>query len=171
MKEAKIVESCKSSISNTRQNYARPGRSSQNFVVATERTSNVKCEFCKFDHSLTKCRKFSNSSYTDKFRFVKEYSLCLLCLKGGHQVKDYKEKQRCIICSGNHHKLLHRAGINQAQSERVDYGNYSGGSEDVQVHTYRTNASILLATARAKMIDVRGNLFKVRVLLDSASER
>ncbi|XP_017881659.1 uncharacterized protein LOC108625850 [Ceratina calcarata] len=129
---------------------------------------NVKppyCCLCKSDHYTQNCEKIVNATMDERERIVKEYKLCLNCLRANHEIQDCKSKG-CKRCNKRHHTLLHKdlpnnPSINsQANSLKSNiaclYSSYS--------------SQILLATAQIDFLDRDGNPHSARVLLDSCSQ-
>ncbi|XP_065211046.1 uncharacterized protein LOC135839099 [Planococcus citri] len=71
----------------------------------------IVCVGCGEQHYLDMCKSFLNKSINDRFDFVKSNRLCLRCLKTGHNVAMCNRNIKCNLCSGNHHRLLHRETV------------------------------------------------------------
>ncbi|XP_053956407.1 uncharacterized protein LOC128862029 [Anastrepha ludens] len=68
---------------------------------------NGGCAFCRCsDHRIYHCQQFSTLSPNLRQKEAKKLSLCLNCLKGGHQMRDCKSGS-CRVCQLKHHTLLH----------------------------------------------------------------
>ncbi|XP_065219651.1 uncharacterized protein LOC135845113 [Planococcus citri] len=83
----------------------------------------IVCVGCGEQHYLDMCKLFLNKSINDRFDFVKSNRLCLRCLKTGHNVAMCNRNIKCNMCSGNHHRLLHRETV------RSNVRNEGGGMD------------------------------------------
>ena len=97
----------------TRANVAKVERSVQYNELFEERksgqpNSSRSCTACdSLSHPIWKCKKFIESSISERRALVKQKGLCFNCLGKDHLVKVCSNKKRCKKCSGNHHSLLH----------------------------------------------------------------
>ncbi|XP_046868563.1 uncharacterized protein LOC124461017 [Drosophila willistoni] len=55
------------------------------------------CPNCYGSHDITECAEFRLASPTARWRLVKKYRLCFLCLSPGHVVRKCTTKYRCHI--------------------------------------------------------------------------
>ena len=66
----------------------------------------IKCVLCNQPHHLARCEDFRSKSIEERKGIVASKRLCYNCL-GRHTVKECKSEKRCMVCSGQHHTLLH----------------------------------------------------------------
>ena len=97
----------------TRANFAKVEWSIQHNKLLEARksgqpNSNRSCTACdSLSHPIWKCKKFIESSISERRALVKQKGLCFNCLGKDHLVKVCSNKKRCKTCSGNHHSFLH----------------------------------------------------------------
>ncbi|XP_037931454.1 uncharacterized protein LOC119666243 [Teleopsis dalmanni] len=149
-------------------------------------TNSKGCTFCESDdHFIYSCCQFTNLSPKLRLTEARKLSLCLNCLKKGHQLKQCKSSF-CCICSRPHHTLLHlNDRINDStfsSSNDVPLVNPTSNTKSkVQAYLVSTNASqqtqkypssecVLLATAIILIRNRAGSYIPCRALLDSASQ-
>jgi len=91
---------------------------SRNSLIATNNISTNGCVFCNnAGHSIYLCPQFANITPQIRLKEAKRLSLCLNCLKKGHQVRNCSSTA-CRICGRKHHTLLHlnsQPTVTQAQ--------------------------------------------------------
>ncbi|XP_046867756.1 uncharacterized protein LOC124460608 [Drosophila willistoni] len=84
------------------------------------------CPNCYGSHDITECAEFRLASPTARWRLVKKYRLCFLCLSPGHVVRKCTTKSRCHIgeCGRAHHNLLHdfESNYRQASMSKAGHG-------------------------------------------------
>ncbi|XP_073821377.1 uncharacterized protein [Musca autumnalis] len=83
-----------------------------NKMMILDKTKNVKekCEICKGDHIIAKCRTFIEKiAVPERWEKVKKFKLCFSCLHKGHGTTVCRFKKTCGLdgCPRFHHKLLH----------------------------------------------------------------
>ncbi|XP_037931452.1 uncharacterized protein LOC119666242 [Teleopsis dalmanni] len=109
-------------------------------------TNSKGCTFCESDdHFIYSCCQFTNLSPKLRLTEARKLSLCLNCLKKGHQLKQCKSSF-CRICSRPHHTLLHlNEPINDStfsSSNDVPIVNPTSNTKSkVQAYLVSTNAS------------------------------
>ena len=69
-----------------------------------------KCVFCKDDHKVKDCLKFTNLSLSDRILFTRQNRMCDNCFKVDHISSFCRSKASCTIkdCTRKHHTLLHQ---------------------------------------------------------------
>ncbi|XP_043064525.1 uncharacterized protein LOC122320482 [Drosophila ficusphila] len=172
-----------SSHSSGRQN-----RSNKALLAA----SPSRCRFCSDSgHSIYTCTRFGNLSPALRLKEVKKMSLCINCLKDGHQLRSCNSSG-CRKCGSKHHTLLHLgdapfptssvmplpaqpalAPANMAQGSSNQYSlactlpsdSASSSFEGPQVCNF-----VLLATANVFIKSRAGSLIPCRAILDSGSQ-
>lgn len=149
--------------------------------VASFVTNTAACLVCKEQHSITKCPQFLKSAVKDRFSIAKKLKLCINYLRLRHNVKACPSTWTCRSCQSKHHTLLHFEQNCSSSSTATPVSPASSSQEAESAATSQGNKSlvtmtsviesspvILLSTAKAQIIDIHGNTFPVRILLDSA---
>lgn len=144
-------------------------------------TSSRLCQYCKMDHYIHECEQFQNLSVMDRFYNVKNLKLCILCLKGGHTVKNCRGPY-CALCNMKHHSLLHRSSQNNSSqtsqltantTDTVDNASVmskgSSYTSQMEISHSELRSGTFLATALVNVRNSSGDLFSCRALLDSGS--
>lgn len=76
--------------------------------TATDSSSKrIICAFCKNNHELDLCEKFSKIALSERRKFVQANALCWGCLKWGHVYKECRGRKTCRSCSRRHPTYLH----------------------------------------------------------------
>ncbi|XP_077256688.1 uncharacterized protein LOC143894368 [Temnothorax americanus] len=142
-------------------------------------TRNAACVKCGEQHLLAKCAGFLQLSARERHDLARDKGLCLNCLRSGHNLKTCPSSWTCRSCKSKHHSLLHFEQANTVSPATVP-SIASGASESAPSTIVEnkpivsmasvSNSVVLLSTVRAEALDVRGNAFPVRMLLDSASQ-
>lgn len=135
------------------------------------------CPVCKEQHFISKCPRFLALSFKDRHSRIKDLNLCLNCLRPGHGMKDCNSTWSCRSCRAKHHTLLYFERSNSMDAGAAD--GVSSTSENAlqndkplvsMASVSSSNFVVLLSTVRADALDIHGNVFPVRNLLDSASQ-
>ncbi|XP_011859045.1 PREDICTED: uncharacterized protein LOC105556561 [Vollenhovia emeryi] len=143
----------------------------------------MACAVCKEQHSVAKCPQFLKSTAKERYSIIKNLRLCINCLRLGHNAKACPSSWTCRSCQSRHHTLLHfEQGLGLSPAATPVTADSSKREAESTV-TSQTNQSvvamtsmmdsspvILLSTVKAEILDIHGNAFPVRVLLDSASQ-
>ena len=68
-----------------------------------------KCQLCKEDHWLTRCRHFKKQSMEQRLRFVCKQGLCNKCFQPGHKGQSCPKNSYCkiLLCRTKHSTFLH----------------------------------------------------------------
>ncbi|XP_036340744.1 uncharacterized protein LOC118750117 [Rhagoletis pomonella] len=161
---------------------------SQTFMNENKHTS---CEFCKGGHSLRSCEKFKKLTTTERYNVVRNNRLCTNCFSHSHIQKDCESKFNCVYCQKRHHSMLHINNFtpqNSSNSQRATGlvatarpehpENLENETEkpccsktaNIQALHSENESKILLPTAIVS-IEHRGELFKLRALIDQGSQR
>ena len=83
-------------------------KSSDKSFVHDIHAAQVKfCPFCKCEHFLYRCIKFTKPSVDERFDFVKKCKLCFNCLTEGHSAKECTKNLSCKDCGRKHSNILH----------------------------------------------------------------
>lgn len=67
-----------------------------------------KCLLCDKNHPIKYCTKFRWMLKEERREVLLRHKYCLNCLSDRHERKDCTSKNRCDICSGAHHTMIHR---------------------------------------------------------------
>jgi len=161
------------SKNNSRDNKSR-GRKELS-VNATDITKDAICLMCKEGHALVKCRKFQELPSWRRREQVRKLRACFRCLGPNHSMARCSSTIRCRHCQGEHNSLLHLGPVEVAQEhsnvpDSSSAGSKGAGPTQVTSMATSTSGTVLLATARVRLISGTGESFSVRALLDSASE-
>ena len=67
----------------------------------------TSCFFCKGDHHLNDCKKFTEKTFKEKKNFFFKNYLCLGCACDGHVISNCNKRLKCKECSKSHPTCLH----------------------------------------------------------------
>ena len=118
------------------------------------------CVVCKLNHKIYNCKIFLDWSAVERFRFIKNHSLCVKCLLDHKH--PCKSNFTCRECKLSHHSLLHFKS--------------PGPFDQMEKKSVRTNIahsfskSQILGTINAYITDEFGNSHKVKCVLDQGSQ-
>lgn len=85
-----------------------PSKPMKSFHITPKQNDNF-CLFCsKGRHLLKDCSAFTNSSFENRFKLIKDKNLCLNCFSAKHKVNFCPSKYSCLKCRARHHTLLHK---------------------------------------------------------------
>ncbi|XP_050295379.1 uncharacterized protein LOC126735437 isoform X2 [Anthonomus grandis grandis] len=146
------------------------GKPRKTFIVnqpSTHQSSNLCCFYCKQQHAIYHCPKFTALSVDQRWSAIKSQKLCVNCLRSGHKL-DKCRYGHCRHCKQRHNSLLHK----QQPLIPVEDGHLVSSKETTQgqVALYNsTKSQILLATAVVQVFDIHGKGHSCRALLDNAS--
>ena len=76
-------------------------------TVTDSSSKRIICAFCKNNHELDLCEKFSQIVLSERKKFVQANALCWGCLKWGHVYKECRGRKTCRSCSCKHPTYLH----------------------------------------------------------------
>lgn len=179
--QAKILHLSEPSTSNGKF------RSSKSFMVNVNQTNHgeynfrtSKCIFCKKGgHSLNRCERFKELSPSRRYQLVKESNWCYRCLSTEHRVKSCPAKFSCSKCSKNHHSLLHLGKPDSEEnSNNNDIVEATSNGDKPQIMLCSNsphegtlpNNTVLLSTARVRVLNSSAINATARFLLDSGSQ-
>ncbi len=118
-----------SKVSTPKLNFRERREEGFNAAVedaASTSSSSRSCVVCRKDsHAPSSCERFKRMKVDDRWKCVKENSLCFRCLEKGHSIRDCRMKWTCKAegCSKRHHTLLHGqvvAASVKSSSDAVD---------------------------------------------------
>ncbi|XP_075150612.1 uncharacterized protein LOC142224708 [Haematobia irritans] len=184
-----------SSIKSTKDRYNFPTTGNRKVqTYSSQERLNFSCPCCDSNHSIRVCPKFRSLSQQERIDFAFKRKLCNNCLSPHHSKPKCKSSNTCIICQKNHHSLLHlpRKSDSDGTGENLNRDAMefipvnadrtheresftesppsSNLNSQVQANCSFNNEIILLRTALVQM-DLRGELFTVRALIDPGSQR
>jgi hypothetical protein len=116
------------------------------------------CIKCNESHFLHQCPEFLQLNPNARYDDVRNFKLCVNCLKGGHDAKACQSRT-CKTCGKRHHTTLHFPKRETASGSNVNN------------HCESTETTVLLTTAVIKVRDNSGQLHKARALLDNGSQQ
>jgi len=121
---------------------------------------------------LVKCRQFQELPSWRRREQVRKLRACFRCLGPNHSMASCSSTIRCRHCQGEHNSLLHLGEIAPSQDSSNEPAAESKSLQTAQVASMMTmtTGTVLLATARIRLISKTGKSFSVCALLDSASE-
>lgn len=124
-------------------------------TAAVVKEINTGCRYCSGEHKLFTCKSFKLLSDKERVQFVKNKKLCNVCLND--HLGKCKYHFRCGHCKQSHNTLVHLNDENRQKSAPVTLmtGNYN---------------SVLIPTARVKLIGRDNREVHVKAILDSASQ-
>ncbi|UYV75259.1 hypothetical protein LAZ67_12003126 [Cordylochernes scorpioides] len=134
------------------------------------------CILCKSKHHpLYMCNLFCKMPLKEKLNVVKSHKLCFNCLRKGHFSWNCRLNQRCKVCKGKHHTMIHYDKPStegaSAQVENTTPKEHESAINLTNTQQANCNDShVLLATARIKIKNGLGKLCTCRALLDSGSQ-
>ncbi|UYV82916.1 hypothetical protein LAZ67_22001374 [Cordylochernes scorpioides] len=134
------------------------------------------CILCKSKHHpLYMCNLFCKMPLKEKINVVKGHKLCFNCLRKGHFSWNCRLNQRCKVCKGKHHTMIHYDKPStegaSAQVENTTPKEHESAINLTNTQQANCNDShVLLATARIKIKNGLGKLCTCRALLDSGSQ-
>ncbi|UYV69619.1 hypothetical protein LAZ67_6004108, partial [Cordylochernes scorpioides] len=138
--------------------------------------SSDTCILCKSKHHpLYICNLFCKMPLKEKLNVVKSHKLCFNCLRKGHFSWNCRLNQRCKVCKGKHHTMIHYDKPStegaSAQVENTTPKEHESAINLTNTQQANCNDShVLLATARIKIKNGLGKLCTCRALLDSGSQ-
>ncbi|XP_071576375.1 uncharacterized protein [Temnothorax nylanderi] len=150
--------------------------------VSSLATRTAECPVCKEQHLVFKCPRFLKLAPRKRHSTAKTSNLCLNCLRAGHGVNNCPSTWVCQSCKAKHHTLLHFERNSSSTSTPTDTGTSSESEAEkssspqnnealvTMTSVVKSSLIVLLSTVQAEALDIHGNLFPVRILLDSASQ-
>lgn len=133
-----------------------------------------RCCFCQGQHLIYHCNQFLNLTVENRIETVKQLKLCINCLRNDHLVARCKSSL-CRKCGKAHNTLCHltKEMANSKQEVSADHGASSDTSSGPAVHHVQGDTNrkrVLMSTAIVNVTGRNDYIYKLRVLLDSASE-
>lgn len=135
--------------------------------------ANGGCFLCSKDHFLRLCPTFLNMNAEERLAAVNSLNLCTNCLSHRHSLNNCKSNFSCSKCKQRHHSLLHNETSDSSPSdnpsEEASTSQAAARNDTVQNYFIAANKEVILGTAFVNII-CRGDVFKVRALIDPASQ-
>lgn len=160
---------------NTKRNpNTQNDSNSQNNVDIKSKPDGSICKLCNNTHKLRECSTFSSFDVNERIDFVKKNGICYNCLAIGHTIKDCQSTFKCRYCGGKHNTLLHKPNpnTNPQNDDQPSTSRNAGQSFSTQTLSRKPildNRTKLLGTVVLN-VDVQGELFPARALIDPASD-
>ncbi|XP_049885986.1 uncharacterized protein LOC126380550 isoform X2 [Pectinophora gossypiella] len=141
-----------------REQYRGPaGRA----VVTNATAQPPACLYCKLNHKLYLCHGFKLLPAKKRVQFVKEKSLCNICLSA--HTRKCRYHFRCTECKMAHHTLLHvNTDLHNSDTTPV-----VASPASLAANNYN---DVLLPTAKVKVFARDGTPIYLKALLDSGSQ-
>ncbi|XP_053968951.1 uncharacterized protein LOC128870362 [Anastrepha ludens] len=183
-KRCRTLENVEHAIQTQTDQVERNGKTVSTNIRKSFVVSNASvggCAFCRCpDHRIYHCQRFSTLSPNLRQKKAKKLSLCLNCLKGGHQMRDCKSGS-CRACQLKHHTLLHFDRTSSASTSISGsvtqpptlQSNTIAATSSVPGHALTSRSpsdAVLLATAVIFVKNRAGTFVPCRALLDSGSQ-
>lgn len=170
------------------------------FVTVQEDTNCLCCGKSNHSQ-LVRCPKFLSMTPNDRYKLIKSSKSCVNCLNNTHVIVNCNNSKRCNECNRSHHSLLHfpsnktiascskPAPITAIVTQSAPPQSESGPGESAVAISLCTvgecaaatdnevpssnfaSSSVLLGTAQCNAVDAKGNIFVLRSLIDSASQK
>ena len=91
------------------------------------------CLFCKQNHHLSACKKFTENSFKEKKNFFFKNHLCLGCASNGHVISNCNKRLKCKECLKLHPTCLHIKQNEKNEHKKEENGDKkeeSGGDKE-----------------------------------------
>ncbi|XP_024876608.1 uncharacterized protein LOC112457662, partial [Temnothorax curvispinosus] len=159
-----------------------PFKSQSSASASSLATRTAECPACKEQHLVFKCPRFLKLSPRERHSTAKTANLCFNCLRAGHGANNCTSTGTCRSCQARHHTLLHFGRSSGPVGTPADTGAPSETAAEessspqhneplvTMTSVAKSSSTVLLSTVQAEALDVHGNPFPVRMLLDSASQ-
>lgn len=159
---------------NSNSNFVKP-KLTHSFVTSQSKTAfdEIKCAFCKNNHSLLHCEKFKAITPLDRYKFAKSENLCLNCLSKNHKIINCKSHINCSICKRRHHSLLHyieKLEPTVQTDVQIDNPTVDKVTSLCSVSSARMDYTVLLSTAVVQVFIPDGSKHYIRMIIDSGSQ-
>lgn len=161
---------------------SQSSNSSRSFIATISNASNNKqsepsqksrnCPICKSDHAVFMCKKFLNLSPKDRQTEAERASLCLNCLRYGHQIHACRLSS-CRKCKGRHNTLLHfetRTNDSQPSASAENTLDTLVANSPTNNYNIRVPSQVYLATAIVDVMNGQGRYQPCRVMLDGGAQ-
>ncbi|XP_034195156.2 uncharacterized protein LOC117611325 [Osmia lignaria lignaria] len=138
-----------------------------------------KCPSCAGTHGLGYCAEIKALNSARRREHLKA---CFNCLNTGHESRKCPSSQRCLVCSGRHHTLLHDGTAAESSPTKMGeeipptlepvskIGPDSSSPTNALSLTVSSRAVALLATAKVTLEAPSGDTIEARALLDTGSD-
>ncbi|XP_020296239.1 uncharacterized protein LOC109861137 [Pseudomyrmex gracilis] len=177
----------KSQIKPSSQLRNQSARSHSVSSKSTGEKPDKTCLLCEEEHYIAYCPKYQQKTIKQRLDLVSAKGLCFNCL-GHHRATNCQSTRRCIKCGKRHHTTLHKTSTQEKTKTTSDVRPQTSSSIElaantpptakestkvvhhIQPESFESNPSVLLATAKVKVVNHHGEIISARVLLDQGSE-
>lgn len=121
---------------------------------------NISCPLCKQSHYIFSCDQFRALTVAARLSKVKDFKLCLNCLRPGH-LEATCPLGHCKYCKKRHNTMLH--SHDDDPSTCKEHISLAGTNHEF------SSRHVLLSTALVRVTDHSGMPHSARVLLDNGS--
>ena len=155
--------------------------------LATTNSFTPTCSYCGEHHTSASCRTVTDP--TARMQILVEEGRCFVCLKKRHVGRDCKSSGRCYNCQARHHTSICGASRKPRSSASPTLASSSSQSQHTQASTsttttqpgnvttfsayidVRTPVLLQTATVAAYCVDRPADTIKIRLILDSGSQK
>ena len=134
------------------------------------------CIFCTKVHLSHECKQGAHMSLEEKQKLIIKHNVCFRCLKRGHSARDCKTQPKCYVCRRTHYvivcpELPHHKEKN-GKAKTIGKNNIecnavvSNNCTNADTGAYMQTLVVYLINPK-----LRNEMVKVRVLLDTGSQR
>ena len=94
----------------------------------------AKCQACKGDHALVKCKNVKDKNFEERLQVMKKAQLCHNCFKYGHIAVECLAKSACEVqgCLRRHHTLLRPPRTIESRDSTAEQGAQVDSSTPLQ---------------------------------------
>ena len=131
----------------------------------------LKCPHCHDAHRLSTCQAFRSLDVAQKRDVIRQKRLCFNCFSSSHLLRECSSKFTCATCHGKHHTLLHPCDDQQRPHPRNHEDHSQSSSSITKALSCSSTTTVLLGTAVARLKDGGGCWQKIRLMIDSGSQR
>ena len=153
--------------SNRSNSYVKGQSHSQKPRTQSFPPCRYTCPLCQEAHYAYSCRVFKEKAVSQRMEHVVAQSLCVKCLKAGHDSESCRNPRTCSVYQGEHNTLLHGAPL-PGTSLPVVTGTVNALSSVPTVNSLQRNK--LLMTCQALITGPNGKSMPARILLDSGAD-
>ena len=138
----------------------------------------AKCQACKGDHPLVKCKNFKDKNFEERLQVMKKAQLCHNCFKYGHIAVGCLAKSACEVqgCRRRHHTLLHPPRTIESRDSTAEQGAQVDSSTPLQsgqansTSAGRGKVCLRVVPVKVRRPDDASRTVDTYALLDSGSD-
>ena len=160
----------------SKDRHAEANKVVKSNTLASHAATTVTFSCPAFTHLLYQCSTFSNQTPAQRVDLIRKTKRCLNCFSSKHTVKDCTNIRSCKHCHKKHHTMLHVDPITKtSNSEPDEIATTFNAESETEVATHcvakaaAPRTTILLATARVRVLAPNGRIITARALLDQGS--